>query len=146
MKRLLFTVFLMAAPLMAQSKNDWSMFGHDSGSTRYSELKQISPSNVSGLTRAWTVHLKSLAPVSSGTSTTASPRLSRISEATPIVVDGVMYLPTPYGTVNALDADTGKELWTYMLSKGSPHRAAYLIGQETRELPRASSLVQVMAT
>jgi quinoprotein glucose dehydrogenase len=39
------------------------------------------------------------------------------SEATPLVVDGVMYLPTPYGRVVALDADTGKEVWAYELDK-----------------------------
>jgi glucose dehydrogenase len=105
---------------MAQSKDDWPMFGHDSGSTRYSELKQIDPANVSSLTRAWTVHLKSVVSAGAATSASASPRLSRISEATPIVVDGVMYLPTPYSKVLALDADTGKELWTYTLAKAQP--------------------------
>ena len=120
MKRPLFIALLTCTPLMAQSKSDWPMFGHDSGSTRYSELNQISPSNVRSLRRAWTVHLKSLTSVSSSTSTTAAPRFSRISQATPIVVDGVMYLPTPYSTVVALDADTGKEVWTYVLAKGQP--------------------------
>src|SRR5689334_12739132 len=37
------------------------------------------------------------------------------SEATPLVVDGTMYLPTPYGEVVALDADTGTQQWTYRL-------------------------------
>jgi glucose dehydrogenase len=120
MKRLLSLALLTCTPLIAQSNDDWPMFGHDSGSTRYSELKQINPANVGSLTRAWTVHLKSVASVSSSTTATGSPRFSRISEATPIVVDGVMYLPTPYGTVIALDADTGKELWTYKLTKGQP--------------------------
>lgn len=35
------------------------------------------------------------------------------SEATPLVVDGLMYLPTPYRHVVALDAETGREMWSY---------------------------------
>jgi quinoprotein glucose dehydrogenase len=43
----------------------------------------------------------------------------RASEATPIVVKNVMYLPTPYGRVVALQADTGRELWSYQAT-GQP--------------------------
>jgi quinoprotein glucose dehydrogenase len=39
----------------------------------------------------------------------------RNSEATPIVIDGVMYLDTPYGDVVSIDPETGKELWSYTL-------------------------------
>jgi quinoprotein glucose dehydrogenase len=41
-----------------------------------------------------------------------------VSEATPLVVDGVMYVPTPYGRVVALDSDTGREIWAYELPDG----------------------------
>ena len=44
----------------------------------------------------------------------------RGSEATPIVVKNVMYLPTPYGRVVALQADSGKELWSYQVPNGQP--------------------------
>ena len=37
----------------------------------------------------------------------------RGSQATPIVVDGIMYMPTPYNRVIALEAHTGKEVWVY---------------------------------
>ena len=37
----------------------------------------------------------------------------RGSQATPIVVDGIMYMPTPYNRVIALEAHTGKEVWIY---------------------------------
>jgi quinoprotein glucose dehydrogenase len=42
------------------------------------------------------------------------------SEATPLVVNGVMYLSTPYGRVVALDPTTGKEVWVYKLPTGQP--------------------------
>ena len=44
----------------------------------------------------------------------------RSSEATPIMVNGVLYMPTPYGTVIALEPETGKELWSYKLDHGRP--------------------------
>ena len=47
-----------------------------------------------------------------------APRASG-SEATPIVVNGVMYLPAA-GRVVALEPETGKELWRYELPAGSP--------------------------
>jgi quinoprotein glucose dehydrogenase len=42
------------------------------------------------------------------------------SEATPLVVNGIMYLSTPYYRVVALDAGTGKEVWAYQLPSGNP--------------------------
>ena len=44
-------------------------------------------------------------------------RLGRFipSQATPLVVDGRMFLSTPYGRVVALDSETGRELWVYEL-------------------------------
>jgi quinoprotein glucose dehydrogenase len=44
----------------------------------------------------------------------------RSSQATPIVVNGMMYLPTPYGTVIALDPEAGTEIWTFKLDRSNP--------------------------
>ena len=43
----------------------------------------------------------------------------RPSEATPLVINGIMYLPTPYSRVVALDPTTGKEIWAYQLPSGN---------------------------
>lgn len=43
-----------------------------------------------------------------------------VSEVTPLVVHGVMYIGTPYGRVSALDPTTGKEMWSYKLASGEP--------------------------
>ena len=43
-----------------------------------------------------------------------------VSETTPIVIDGVMYISSPYGKVVALDSSTGKELWVYQVPSGVP--------------------------
>ena len=65
------------------------------------------------LTQAWSYGLKSDA------TGRGAPRASG-SEATPIVVDGVMYLPAA-GRIVALQPETGKEIWRYELPAGSPN-------------------------
>ena len=43
-----------------------------------------------------------------------------VSEVTPLIVNGVMYIATPYGRVTALDPTTGEEIWSYKLATGDP--------------------------
>lgn len=79
---------------------DWPQVGNDAGRTRYATLKQINKRNVAGLQVAWTFHT-----LDAGNGSTI--------ECTPIVVGGVMYLTTARLRVVALDAVTGKAIWTY---------------------------------
>jgi len=44
----------------------------------------------------------------------------RASEGTPLIIDGLMYISSPYGQVVALDPTTGKETWVYKLPTGNP--------------------------
>jgi glucose dehydrogenase len=115
---------LPSAPLCAQTAPhtdaDWPMFGHDLESTRFSPLSQLSTTNVAGLERAWTYHMKRDAPASATAGAISHGGGRRSSQATPIVIDGTMYLPTPYGTIVALDPETGTELWTFKMDKGQP--------------------------
>ena len=107
-----------APPAWCQS--DWPMYGHDESSARYSPLNQINTQNVQNLVRVWTYHLKKDGPrpLSAGAAGRGGGR--RSSQATPIVVKGKMYMPTPYGTVIALDPETGQEVWSYKLDHGRP--------------------------
>jgi glucose dehydrogenase len=103
-----------------QAQSDWPMYGHDYGSTRYSPLKQINTQNVQHLAPAWTYHMNK-----TGVRMTSAGRVGRgggrrSSQATPIVINDVMYLPTPYNSVVALAPETGKELWSYKLLHGRP--------------------------
>lgn len=83
-----------AAPL----KNEpWPQHGRDAGEQRFSPLVQIDRANVGQLGLAWSYQF----------------RQPRGVEATPIVVDGVMYVTGSWSTVYALDARTGRELWVY---------------------------------
>jgi glucose dehydrogenase len=112
------SLFLPA--LAASGQSDWPMFSHDYASTRYSPLKQINTQNVQHLAPAWTYHMKKDGAQSKSAGTVGRGGGRHSSEATPIVVKGVMYLPTPYSTVVALEPETGKELWVYKLEHGRP--------------------------
>jgi quinoprotein glucose dehydrogenase len=90
---------------------DWQSYNHDMASTRYSPLKQINAKNVATLKTAWTYSLKGEGP---------PPRFGGGgSEATPIVVNGVMYT-TASARVVALEGATGKEMWSYTVTNGRP--------------------------
>lgn len=98
---------------------DWPTYGHDPGASRFSPLTQITPANVGRLDVAWTYHMKP-APASPAQQAGRGGSGFAASEVTPLVVDGVMYLSTPYYRVVALDATTGKEIWVFRLPSGNP--------------------------
>lgn len=98
----------LAVGLAAQEQapgGDWRSSNYNSTSNRYSPLEQITRDNVSQLERVWSFHLKPAAYTG---------RL-REDEAIPLVINGTMYLSSPYGAVHALDATTGAEKWTFKL-------------------------------
>ncbi len=76
---------------------NWPSYGLDYAETRFSKLKQIDAGNVARLGLAWSYDLES----------------TRGVEATPLVVDGVMYVSASWSIVHAVDVRTGKRLWTY---------------------------------
>ena len=106
-----------------EGSREWPTYGHDQGGMRYSPLAQIDASNVARLELAWTYHMRPSAEPetiglesapAAGSAARARPR-SRYSasQATPLVVGGLMYVSTPYRRVVALDADAGREVWAY---------------------------------
>jgi quinoprotein glucose dehydrogenase len=84
----------------------WPANGRDLEGTRYLPASQITRENVSRLQVAWTYRTGEADP---GFAT----RKPTAFEATPLVVDGIMYIGTPLGRVIALDASTGRERWTF---------------------------------
>jgi quinohemoprotein ethanol dehydrogenase len=89
---------------LAQAKtagSDWITHGGALNNERYSSLDQINASNVAQLQGAWMTRL-------------GSGRGSKYKfEADPVVVDGVMYIPTGNDDIFALDAKTGKKIWEW---------------------------------
>ena len=81
----------------ASEPHNWLMYWGNYQSTHYSSLGQITTSNAASLQTAWTFPMPG----------------DSVLEATPIVVDGVMYTTQP-GVVVALDARTGRQLWRYV--------------------------------
>jgi PQQ-dependent dehydrogenase (methanol/ethanol family) len=78
---------------------NWMSHGRTYSEQRFSPLKKIDTGNVDKLGLAWWIDIKS--------------RTTRGVEATPIVVDGVMYTSGAWSHVLAIDAKTGKMLWEF---------------------------------
>jgi alcohol dehydrogenase (cytochrome c) len=76
-------------------KRDWLFYDGSYTGNRYSTLEQITPSNVHRLGPVWTWPMPDTRP-----------------QATPVVVDGIMYI-TGWNAMHALDATTGRTLWSY---------------------------------
>jgi quinoprotein glucose dehydrogenase len=86
----------------AAPEGDWRVTGGEPGNSRYASLDQINRGNVRQLRVAWVYHTGDLPPGGR----------SEI-QATPIVVDGVLYTTTPALAVVALRADSGALLWRF---------------------------------
>src|SRR5439155_6632763 len=96
-------LLLVAAGCASQGPNtDWRVAGGDPGNTRFSSLDQINVTNIRQLQVAWVYHTGDLPPDRHGE-----------IQATPIVVDGVLYATTPKVPVIALRADKGTLLWRF---------------------------------
>jgi quinoprotein glucose dehydrogenase len=139
-------VLAIGAVALAQSSRgqaagpstEWPTYGHDSGGMRFSPLTQITPANAARLKVAWVYHMKpagaptpeARGPVAAVGDTPEGPQFGggrgrggsgfSPSENTPLVVDGTMYMSTPYARVVALEPATGKEIWAFRLPSSSP--------------------------
>ena len=118
---------------VAEAMRTWTVSHGDPGSSRYSALVQIDRGNVRRLRVAWTYQSRDGADN---------------IEANPIVVDGVMYGPTPGRAIVALDAATGVEKWRFQTEvppriPGSrtrrPKPRTGVLGWEMRGRARGSS-------
>jgi glucose dehydrogenase len=88
------------------AESDWPAYGNDPGGMRHSALSQINRENVAKLKVAWVFHTGDISDGHDG-------RKRSGFETTPILVDGRLYLTTPFNRVIALDPTTGKQLWSY---------------------------------
>src|SRR5258708_22658404 len=76
---------------------DWLNWRRTDNAWGYSPLNQINRQNVNQLQLAWSWAMDD----------------TGANEATPLVYDGIMYLPNPRGVIQALDAATGDLIWQY---------------------------------
>ncbi|MEW5977404.1 MAG: PQQ-dependent dehydrogenase, methanol/ethanol family [Acidobacteriota bacterium] len=113
MKKVFCLILLTGLPIQAEvlyedllipPADNWLSYSGDLTGQRYSLLKQINTTNAGSLVPQWVYHVKD----------------SKRLQATPLVVDGVMYI-SHTNEVYALDAATGRELWHYKYSQAKRH-------------------------
>jgi quinoprotein glucose dehydrogenase/quinate dehydrogenase (quinone) len=87
--------------------DEWTAYGRTHAGTRYSPDDQITPQNVAELEPAWTYR--------NGFSVTSRPdvKVGITFMATPLMVEGRLYVCTPDSRVIALDPDSGKQIWLF---------------------------------
>jgi alcohol dehydrogenase (cytochrome c) len=136
--RLILALFLAAALLAAQDvtpqrlaaadkePHNWLSYGRTYDAQRYSPLQQISRSNVRRMVAAWSFQT---GDAQGG------------MQCTPLVADGVMYLSTAMNKVFALDAATGRKIWSYIYEK--PKAVAPLYGPWNRGVALGHGMVYV---
>ena len=87
----------LAVSAFAQDHKTWSDYAGAADSAQYSALKQIDRTNIGRLQVAWTYSMGD----------------GRKYDFNPLIVDGVMYVLAKGNSIVALDAATGKEIWTW---------------------------------
>jgi len=114
-------IAIAARGALGQKAVDWPVYGGSDDHTHFTTLSQITASNVRQLTVAWTYDTHDAFPGSE-------------MQTNPIVIDGVLYGTSPKLRVFALDAATGKELWSFDPQHGAPptsrirHRGVVVTG------------------
>ena len=86
----------------ADDQDNWLTHSGTYNSERYSPLKEINTDNVEALKVIWAYQMQPSPNGGDG-----------LVETTPLVADGIMYITEPPSTVTALDARTGKMIWTW---------------------------------
>ena len=92
-----------AIPLAARRPIEWTAYAGDAGGSKYSPADQITRANVATLTPAWIYR----------TGDYGVGRAQARDETTPIFVDGLLFISTPFGGVRAVDGTTGRERWAF---------------------------------
>ena len=118
---------LLPSLALAQTPAGWPLHGYDLAGTRYSPLAVIDSTSVSRLEPRWTWH--------SGVTATF--------QATPIVIDTVMYVSLPFSGIAALDARDGRELWRY---RHEPRTTKLCCGPANRGVAIAGDKVYIGTT
>jgi quinoprotein glucose dehydrogenase len=88
------------------ARGDWPAYAGDAASTHYSALDGLDADNIADLEVAWEWKPDEDAMAEFGT------RPGNFQN-TPLMIDDVLYVSTPYNRVVALDAESGREFWSF---------------------------------
>lgn len=102
---------VLAVAQQGAPRGQWPTYGGDPASTRYAPLDQITRDNVTRLRVAWRWDSADNAVVTANRR--SLPAFPAAFKATPIMVDGVLYIKTSLSQAAAIDATTGRTLWTF---------------------------------
>jgi quinoprotein glucose dehydrogenase len=97
---------LALSPQSRPPQVEWLYYGGDPGNSRNSPLTDINPGNLQRLQVVWQWKHWETRLAEYGTA-------PGFFENTPLMIDGVLYVTTPYNSIAAIDAETGKELWRF---------------------------------
>lgn len=111
-----------------EEPHNWLTYSGNYPAHRFSPLTEINRDTVEDLKTIWVYQVGQVTLESEG---------GALVETTPLVVDGVMYLTEPPSTVTALDARTGRRLWTW--APTLPDDVLFLA--RTQQLPPQLSLL-----
>lgn len=84
---------------MLHGQSEWPAYGGDLGNTRYSTLDQINIQNITKLTQAWAYDMR----------TAGGAKTNRPAQATPLVVNDVMYMVRAYQSLVACNQKPGRQ-------------------------------------
>ncbi|MBN8832240.1 MAG: PQQ-dependent dehydrogenase, methanol/ethanol family [Sphingomonadales bacterium] len=123
------TAAIDAARMRAPADADWLSYGRTYDEQRYSPLTQINDTNVHRLGLAWYDDLQTYRGV----------------EATPLVIDGVIYNSSAHNIVTAYDGRTGRKLWTHDAGVGKEWARLACCGAGTRGIAAWNGKIYIAA-
>lgn len=106
MARAIALLAILAGTARAETGSTWESYAGDLASSRQSSLNDINPATLARLKPAWTWRHFDLPNPAQRTAPAAF-------ETTPLMIDGLLFVSTPYGNVAALDPVTGIERWRF---------------------------------
>jgi quinoprotein glucose dehydrogenase len=92
---------------------DWSSYGADSSSSKYTALEQITAANVTTLQNRWSWESPDNPTVLENQAQQNFRATPGAYKVTPIAIDGVLYVSTSYGRVAAIDGASGEQIWVF---------------------------------
>ena len=102
-------LWILPIVIFSQPDVEWPNYGNDKGGQRCAPISQVTPENVQQLEVAWTFRTQEDAQYEKA----AWLRNKSAFEATPIMINQMLYFSSPSNRVFAVEAKSGKQLWEF---------------------------------
>jgi glucose dehydrogenase len=114
------------------TSKEWQLYGLDLSNSRYSDLDQVNQSNIKSLSLAWVSQQAT-------TGNNLQHSQNSASQCTPTVVNGIMYTSNYPGDIFAVNAETGRSIWTFRVTGNAVQPAL-----EPNEIPGLGGLKAIV--